>query len=106
VSGWVRDRKASITIAAVILVVALTTRSLPFGPDPKLAAAVGLNLGDLFMRGEVWRLLSSVLFARGLDLPIALVALVLGAGACEKLMGTRSVVFAWLVTAVLGGVAQ
>jgi lysylphosphatidylglycerol synthetase-like protein (DUF2156 family) len=104
VSTWLRQRRASVSLAALILLIAIATRSLPFGPDPRLASLVGLNLGDLFERAEVWRLITSVLFARGFDLPVALVAVVLGMGACERLIGSRRTVIAWAATAVLGGV--
>ncbi|MBW4041558.1 MAG: DUF2156 domain-containing protein [Acidobacteria bacterium] len=101
--GWLAARRASIALAAVVLLLAAVTRSLPFGPDPRLTASVGLGIGEVYQHGQVWRLLTSVLFARGIELPVVIAALVLGVGACERRIGSVRVLVAWFLTAVLGG---
>ncbi|GAA2754379.1 bifunctional lysylphosphatidylglycerol flippase/synthetase MprF [Amnibacterium kyonggiense] len=101
--AWIRQRPASVGLAVLLLLLAIATRSFVPGQDSGLAAAVGLDIRELYERGQVWRLVSSVLFARGPGLPVAVLALVLGVGACERLIGTGRVLLAWIVTAVLGG---
>ncbi|MGT2426815.1 phosphatidylglycerol lysyltransferase domain-containing protein [Amnibacterium kyonggiense] len=102
-TAWLKQRPASVGLAAALLVLAVATRSLLVGPDPQLAGAVGLDIEGLYEHGQVWRLITSVLFARGFDLPIALLGLLFGVGACERLIGTGRTLLAWAVTALAGG---
>ena len=87
---WLRDRRAAVALAASPC-CRREHRLAAVRPGPALSAAVGLDIRDLFVRGEVWRLLTSVLWARDLDLLVTVFALVIGVGACERLIGTRRV---------------
>ena len=100
---FVRDRQVSVLLAAAVLVLTLATGSIG-GPPPAVRAAAGLDPAGLFGSGRVQTLLSSVLLANGpVELLVVLAALVLGVGACERLLGRRRTALAWLATAVGGG---
>ncbi|MGN6444787.1 bifunctional lysylphosphatidylglycerol flippase/synthetase MprF [Amnibacterium sp.] len=104
-SGWVRDRAVALTLAVVTLVAAVTTGSALRGPGPAVRAQLGLGVDGL-VHGRVQTLVTSVLLAgSGPELLLALAAIVLVVGACERLIGHGRVLLAWIATAVLGGAA-
>jgi lysylphosphatidylglycerol synthetase-like protein (DUF2156 family) len=98
-----RARRASLSIAALMLVLAFVTGSLLRGPRPRLRPVVGTGLDAFNESHNLLSPLTSVLFASGiLELLAALAALVFLVGAAERLMGWWRTVLAFVTTAYVG----
>lgn len=96
-------RPVSTALAAAVLLAAVVSGSLG-GPTPAVRAAAGLDPAGLFGSGQVLTLLTSVLLANSTaELLVVLAAVVLAVGACERVLGSRRTLLAWVVTAVAGG---
>lgn len=104
-SDWVRSRRVSLSLAAVMLVLAFVTGSLLRGPGPRLRPRVGTGL-DVFT--EIHNPLSpltSIFFASGLlELLVSMAGLVFLVGAAERLMGWWRTLVAFVITAYAGAV--
>ncbi|HXD60876.1 MAG TPA: DUF2156 domain-containing protein [Lacisediminihabitans sp.] len=102
-TAWARSRRASLSIAAMMLVLAFVTGSLLHGPGPRLRPLVGTGLDAFNERHNLLSPLSSVFFASGLlELLVSLAALVFLVGAAERLMGWWRMLLAFVVTSYLG----
>jgi lysylphosphatidylglycerol synthetase-like protein (DUF2156 family) len=100
---FLRARPVALALTAVTLLCGVLAGAPTGGPGPAVRRLVALDPDGLLHRGGA-ALLTSVLVANGpAELVLVLAALVLGVGACERLLGHRRTALAWLVTAVLGG---
>jgi lysylphosphatidylglycerol synthetase-like protein (DUF2156 family) len=99
-------RRVSLSLAALMLVLAFATGSLLHGPRPRLRPLVGTGLDAFEESHNLLSPLSSVLFASGiLELLAAIAALVFLVGAAERLMGWWRTLLAFAVTAYTGAAA-
>ena len=98
-----RERPVSLSLAVLLLVAAIATGSL-VGPSDAVRAGAGLDPAGLFGAGRVLSLLTSVLLAGNpAELLLVLAAVLLVVGACERVLGSRRTVLAWVATAAAGG---
>jgi phosphatidylglycerol lysyltransferase len=100
---WISQRRVSLTLAGLMLVLAFVTGSLLRGPRPGLRLKAGTGL-DAFMETHNYLSpITSVLFASGvLELLLAVAALVVLVGAAERLMGWWRTLLSFVVTAYVG----
>jgi len=104
-SDWVRSRRVSLSLAAVMLVLAFVTGSLLRGPGPRLRPHVGTGLDVFNESHNLLSPLTSVFFASGLlELLVSMAALVFLVGAAERLMGWWRTLVAFVTTAYVGAV--
>lgn len=100
---WVTQRRASLSLAALMLTLAFVTGSLVRGPRLALRLKVGTGLDAFVETHNYFSPITSVLFASGLfELLIAIAALVVLVGAAERLMGWWRTLLAFVVTAYVG----
>jgi phosphatidylglycerol lysyltransferase len=106
VAKWVAQRRASLSLAALMLTLAFVTGSLLRGPRLALRPKVGTGIDAFIETHNYFSPITSVLFASGLfELLIAIAALVVLVGAAERLMGWWRTLLAFVVTAYVGAVA-
>ncbi|MHB1171621.1 MAG: bifunctional lysylphosphatidylglycerol flippase/synthetase MprF [Lacisediminihabitans sp.] len=100
---WFSRRRVSLSLAALMLVLAFVANSLMRGPHPRLDLVVGTGL-HLFNRSHnLLSPLTSVLFASNvLELLAAVAAVVFLVGAAERLMGWWRTLLAFVVTSYVG----
>ncbi len=102
-NGWMRQRRVSLSLAAIMVVIAFATGSLMHGPHPQLRVLVGTGLETFNATHNFLSPLTSVLFASGiLELLTSVAALVLLVGAAERLMGWWRTLLAFTVTSFVG----
>ncbi|MEO6943806.1 MAG: phosphatidylglycerol lysyltransferase domain-containing protein, partial [Lacisediminihabitans sp.] len=102
-NGWVRQRRASLSLAAILVVIAFVSGSLLRGPRPHLKLLVGTGLEAFDETHNFLSPLTSVLFTSGiLELLASVAALVLLVGAAERLMGWWRMLLAFIVTSFVG----
>ena len=100
---WMRRRRASLSLAAVMVVLAFVTGSLLHGPHPQLKRVVGTGLETFTETHNFFSPLTSVLFASSiLELLASVAALVLLVGSAERLMGWWWTLLAFVVTSFVG----
>lgn len=98
-NGWMRQRRASLSLAVIMVVIAFATGSLLHGPRPQLKLVVGTGLEAFNETHNFLSPLTSVLFASGiLELLASVAALVLLVGAAERLMGWWRTLLAFVIT--------
>ncbi|MDQ1598121.1 MAG: phosphatidylglycerol lysyltransferase, partial [Microbacteriaceae bacterium] len=101
---WLGQRKVSVSLAGVVVVLAFTTGSLIHGPRPWLRVRVGTGL-DAFSDTPHNFLspITSVFFASNtFEYLLAIAAIVVLVGAAERLMGPWRTAVAFVVTAFVG----
>jgi phosphatidylglycerol lysyltransferase len=102
-SEWIRQRRVSLSIAMLMIVLAFVTGSLLRGPGPRLRLLAGTGLTAFDRSHNLFSPLTSVVFASGiLELLASLAALVFVVGAAERLMGWWRTLLAFAVTAYAG----
>ena len=100
---WLAQRKTSLSLAGIMLVLAFATGSLVYGPHPALRPRVGTGLDTFNEFHNPFSPITSVLFASGLlELLVSIAALVVLVGAAERLMGWWRTLLAFVVTAYVG----
>ncbi|MBG6107348.1 bifunctional lysylphosphatidylglycerol flippase/synthetase MprF [Frigoribacterium sp. CG_9.8] len=100
---WIRERRVSLSLAGLMLVLAFVTGSLLDGPRPRLRTTVAVGLDTFLETHNLFSPITSVLFASGLfELLLAVAALVILVGAAERLMGWWRTLLSFVVTAYLG----
>jgi len=102
-SRWIAERRVSIALAGLMLVLAFVTGSLLHGPRAGLRPKVGTGLDAFLETHNPLSPITSVLFASGVfELLLAIAALVVLVGAAERLMGWWRTLLAFVVTAYIG----
>ncbi|WP_394769894.1 bifunctional lysylphosphatidylglycerol flippase/synthetase MprF [Lacisediminihabitans sp.] len=102
-SRWLAGRRASLSIAGLMLVLAFATGSLIHGPRPQLRVVVGTGLEAFNGSHNYFSPITSVFFASGiLELLASVAAIVVLVGAAERVMGWWRTVLAFVVTPVIG----
>ncbi len=100
---WIAQRRVSLTIAGIMLVLAFVTGSLLRGPRLGLRLTAGTGLDAFLETRNYLSPVTSVLFASGvLELLLAVAALVVLVGAAERLMGWWRTLLVFVVTAYVG----
>jgi phosphatidylglycerol lysyltransferase len=103
VTRWLAQRRVSISLACLMLLLAFVTGSLVHGPRGPLRPAVGTGLDAFIETHNPFSPLTSVFFASGVfELLLAIAALVILVGAAERLMGWWRTLLAFVVTAYVG----
>lgn len=98
-----RRRRVSISIAALMLILAFVTGSLLRGPGPRLRLLAGTGLDVFNENHNLLSPLTSALFANSiLGLLVSLAAMVVLVGAAEWLMGWWRTLLAFVATAYVG----
>ncbi|MEO7123149.1 MAG: hypothetical protein ABI400_08560, partial [Lacisediminihabitans sp.] len=98
-----RARRASLSIAVLMLVLAFVTGSLLRGPGSHLRRLAGTGLDVFSENHNLFSPLTSVLFASSiLELLVSLAAIVFLVGAAERLMGWWRTLLAFVATAYVG----
>ncbi|MES2094481.1 MAG: DUF2156 domain-containing protein [Actinomycetota bacterium] len=100
---WIAQRRVSLTIAGIMLVLAFVTGSLLRGPRLGLRLTAGTGLEAFLDTRNYFSPVTSVLFSSSvLELLLAVAALVTLVGAAERLMGWWRTLLAFVVTAYVG----
>ncbi|WP_147392085.1 bifunctional lysylphosphatidylglycerol flippase/synthetase MprF [Amnibacterium setariae] len=98
----IRRRAVSVGFAALLLVLAVATRSL-LGPSPALRETVGTGLDRVVVGHDLLSFLTAVLFAPDpAALVVAIVAIVVVMGSAELLLGHRRTLLVAVASSVLG----
>lgn len=98
-----RERRVSIVIAALVVVITFATGSLLHGPRGVLRRTAGTGLEAFDETHNLLSPLTSVLFASSiLELLASVAALLLLVGAAERLMGWWRTLLAFVVTSFVG----
>ncbi len=101
--SWIAQRRVSLSLAGVMLLLAFVTGSLVRGPRPALSQWAGTGVDAYLESRNFLSPLTSVFFASGLvELIFALAALVVLVGAAERLMGWWRTLLAFVVTSFVG----
>ena len=102
-SRWLSQRRVSLSIAGLMLVIAFTTGSLVNGLRPELRPRFGTGIDTFGDTQNYFSPLTSVFFTSGpLELVFTVGALVVLVGAAERLMGWWRTLVAFVVTAYVG----
>lgn len=100
---WISQRKVSLALAALMLILAFVTGSLLYGPRFGLRVKAGTGLDTFVETHNYLSPITSVFFASGLlELLVSVAALVVLVGAAERLMGWWRTLLSFVVTAYLG----
>ncbi len=100
---WLINRKVSVGLALVMLILAFISGSLIRGPGVRLRALVGTGLDAFIDSHNFASPITAVLYASGLlELLVAMAALIILVGAAERLMGWWRTLLAFVVSAVVG----
>ena len=100
---WISERRVSISLAGLTLMLAFVTGSLLHGPRLAFRFEVGTGLEAFLVTRNVFSPITSVFFAsNGFELLCAVAALVVLVGAAERLMGWWRTLLAFVVTAYIG----
>ncbi|MET4705063.1 DUF2156 domain-containing protein [Frigoribacterium sp. UYMn621] len=100
---WIAQRRVSISLAGLMLVLAFVTGSLLRGPRPALRPLVGTGLDAFLEAHNPFSPITAVLFTSGwFELLLSIAALVTLVGAAERLMGWWRTLLAFIVTAYVG----
>lgn len=100
---WFTNRRVSLALAALILLIAVATGSVRRGPPLGIQATFGTGLEAFLQSNNFLSPITSVLFVNGpFELIFVLASLVVMVGAAERLMGWWRTLLAFIVTAYLG----
>lgn len=101
--NWASQRRVSLSLAALMLVLAFVTGSLLHGPRLALRAKIGTGLDAFVESHNFLSPITSVFFTSGVfELLLSTAALVVLVGAAERLMGWWRTLLAFFVTAYVG----
>ena len=100
---WIAQRRVSLSLAGLLLVLAFVTGSLLRGPRSGLRPKVGTGLDAFVDTHNYLSPITSVFFTSSpFELLLAIAALVVLVGAAERLMGWWRTLLAFMVTAYVG----
>lgn len=101
--SWLSQRRVSVSLAGLMLLIAFVTGSLLHGPRQMLRNKVATGLDAFSDTHNYFSPITSVFFASGfVELLLAMAALVVLVGAAERLMGSRRTILAFVVTSFVG----